>query len=508
LSKIESNYLVSSAEAKLYYETIGIETLPLPVGSKVANARGWESRISSSGWEVTNEDENIGIWCGGPMNIAVIDCDTKNGTYTFENVVGFLDGLGVPRGSYPVVETQSGSGKQIYLRLNHQPVGNYMLLDKRIGVGEFKFGNGAYVAAPPSVVDNPFTLLSGGFYNLPILDIHYLSPMVQGEFVFSKSNNDKKWISEKAKKLLNGELLDKYDFDKSRAEQALVVSLLSTGQSKGDIWKLCMQYRGPGYFKYLNKINPELAMEKFETSYQNGVEYVMTPSPERQNAQNAIVWGRTKSWPGRSGGTDRAIYLAHAQSSWNSGKTIYHAAERSLADLSNLSHVTARAATLRLIEQGLLMPEREGETDMADSFQLIEVQKSADLPEFDNEFLSSAHDAFCYRGLGNDSRLIYEHLKLGSKTVEELVLSSGKIKRTVTKWLDRMSSIIDFRTDEINFMVFELGGLWHVNPRVNLDHIAIILGVDETNRKRMQKHAIERLNYKVIVERSNGARLK
>jgi hypothetical protein len=52
----------------------------------------------------------------------------------------------------PIVKTASGLGRHIYLRLEDPPAGATRLIHPNKGFGEFRFGCGAYVVAPPSIV--------------------------------------------------------------------------------------------------------------------------------------------------------------------------------------------------------------------------------------------------------------------------------------------------------------------------------------------------------------------
>ncbi|MBN2829289.1 MAG: hypothetical protein JXR56_03090, partial [Candidatus Cloacimonetes bacterium] len=57
--------------------------------------------------------------------------------------------------------------------------------------------------------------------------------------------------------------------------------------------------------------------------------------------------------------------------------------------------------------------------------------------------ISEEHDLFSSKALGKSSKLIWEALKEGPKTIDELVKSTGRVDRTVRNRLAEMRKLDD-----------------------------------------------------------------
>ena len=189
-----TGFVPSITAAPQYYADLGIDTLPLPPGSKQAGVRAWQNRSPLELWQSAPKDSNIAIRCGGHANLAVIDCDDKEIRGTYKNVSRYLAGLGLSEGNYPTVRTASGNGKHIYLKLKETPQGNYKHLSGNFGAGEFRYGSGAYVLAPPSIVNQQYELLHGDFSSLPVINVKDLLPIIKGNILGNKIDKENKKI--------------------------------------------------------------------------------------------------------------------------------------------------------------------------------------------------------------------------------------------------------------------------------------------------------------------------
>ncbi len=123
--------------ARMMYETLGFDTLPLLAGSKKPYASAWQKRLPIYLWQNAPDDANIGIRGGGFANVAFIDCDAPQ---TFEHVTNYLTGLGYRGDSYPLVQSASGHGWHIYITLKGFLTGDARSLSKEIGAGEVRYG--------------------------------------------------------------------------------------------------------------------------------------------------------------------------------------------------------------------------------------------------------------------------------------------------------------------------------------------------------------------------------
>ncbi|MBN2829290.1 MAG: bifunctional DNA primase/polymerase [Candidatus Cloacimonetes bacterium] len=221
--------------ARKYFADNGIDTLPISVGSKICHVKNWQYVSSDEAWLHAPSDSNIGIRCGGKKHFAVIDCDEKNQVGTFDNIINYLIGLGFDERMFPITQTASVIGRQIYCSLTEFIPGSYYSLSSQFGCGEFRFGNGAYVVAPPSKVYNAsdYKWLQGDISYLPEIGFSTISDILQ--ISTSKTRNDDSQNNSKnlnltrnQKSMVNGIGIDKYK-TRSEYEYALMVSLINTG---------------------------------------------------------------------------------------------------------------------------------------------------------------------------------------------------------------------------------------------------------------------------------------
>jgi hypothetical protein len=186
--------------AHIMYDELGFDTLPLIPGTKQPYPRAWQSRSSYSLWRNAPKNANIGVRAGGMAKVAIIDCDEPA---SFEGISNYLARLGYQLGSYPVVQTQSGTGRHVYLSFTGGLSGDWRKLSVQIGKGEFRFGAGSQVAAPPSVIRNggKYVLICGDFHDLPSLSLQDVLPILSNQEV---ETVDKPTIARRAIALLNG----------------------------------------------------------------------------------------------------------------------------------------------------------------------------------------------------------------------------------------------------------------------------------------------------------------
>jgi hypothetical protein len=125
--------------ARMIYDELGFDTLPLIPGAKRTYARSWQRRLSFRLWHNAPESANIGIRGGGFARVAFIDCDEPR---AFKNVTDWLASLGYRNDSYPVIQTASGAGRHVYITLAGALSGDARDLSGEIGAGEFRYGCG------------------------------------------------------------------------------------------------------------------------------------------------------------------------------------------------------------------------------------------------------------------------------------------------------------------------------------------------------------------------------
>jgi hypothetical protein len=490
-----TGFVPSITAAPQYYADLGIDTLPLPPGSKQAGVRAWQNRSPLELWQSAPKDSNIAIRCGGHANLAVIDCDDKNQQGTFYNVQSLMAGLGYMPGAYPVVKTTSGIGRHIYISLPEPIQGNHRHLSPELGAGEFRFGSGAYVVAPPSILEKPYQLIYGDFRQLPELELVDIAKLIHEPNYKNKPNSQ---ISRTAWKLLKGEGLEMVKYDRSRFDQSLITSLVNNGFEFENILILFQSNVTSGKFKELFEKSPNRAIGYLEHSYKSAVEWSkVNISHGRKYAQKAIYWANSISWPGRTGAYDWAVYMAHCTIAWRSGKIEYAASVRELAELANISHMSASKANHRLIELGFITQTEGSIAHYSNRYKLENIFENSTSIHLDNIEKYVSHDVFYYFALGKSCEQIWFQLQRKPQTIEELVIITGRSKITIIKWLHKMANtILDIRTDEIISMVCEKDGVWRVKKGVNLDYIAELLNVKGIGDARKRKHQQQRNKHK------------
>jgi DNA-binding MarR family transcriptional regulator len=282
----------------------------------------------------------------------------------------------------------------------------------------------------------------------------------------------------------------------------LIASLINTGYEFAGIERLFDKYPAGGKYREKLNRNPDEAKHYLRISYDSALEWTKSnTSRGRQIAENAIAWTESRPWPGRTGTYDREVFLAHAQIAWECGKVVYAASSRELAEIANISHAAATNATHRLGEAGLLNLEKPAVANLANQYSL---GQTFTLPQYKPvrkcKGLSS-HDVFSYHGLTHRSKIILEKLEDGPKTAGELALLTGISKKTVGRWLKRMSRIIDQQTGEIISLVYQEGDKWFKVQTVDLDRVAEILNVAGIQRQRKRVHKQQRDAHKNSLER-------
>lgn len=473
------------------YTELGFDTLPLIGGSKKPYARAWQSRLSYRLWQHAPNGVNIGIRGGGLANVAVIDCDQPR---TVENVTNWLAGLGFRGDSYPVVQSASGVGRHIYITLTGALSGDARKLSSEIGAGEFRYGAGAYVVAPPSLLNDGsgYFLISGDFSIRPTLETKDILPLL-GDLETIPER--KPTPSRKARALLNGMNIENYS-SRSEAEQSLIASLVNSGFSSVEVLDLFNRHPCAGKFAELKARNPKNADRWLLKSYNEAVQWTAThESKARQSSQAAINWAKSRVWQGRTGAIDQLVFIAHAEIAYKAGRLTYAASCREIAERAGIGKTTATRATWRLCNSGLIVPDKKAVADYSNIFQLpslgivghsLRASIVRECPTISN------HDVFRHSGLGKSAGQVWRALQQYPATVDELAGITGRHVKTIERALDRMSNLVDPLTGECLPMVeTEDGATYHALP-IDLDRIAHAIGTAGMGERQRKEHAKER----------------
>lgn len=483
--------------ARDYYAEHHLDTLPIMADGKRCPVNNWPNVSSDEAWLIAPEAPNIAIRCGGERHFAVIDCDDKNQPGTYDNVINNLAGLGIDQSTLPIVQTASGIGRHIYFTLSGYIPGSSRNLSPQIGSGEFRFGPGAYVVAPPSIVNHSgvYVLLQGNLSYLPEIEFSAISGILKVSTSRDRHDDSKKILkypklTRKQEFMLKGKGIQEYP-SRSEFEFALIISLVNTGWDWNGILSLFNKFPCGGKYSELNSEDRNQAYHYLRLSYENACQWAENTSEGRQRAQDAESWAMAHTWPGRTGAYDRDAYLAHIQIAKTSGKIIYHASCRTISENSNMPRATAARATKRLVDAGYLEVIRPDIGNCAIEYRLVINETLPHTPIVRKCLISNIeHDVFCRKGLGKSSKLIWEVLSEGPKTPKELEIQTGRKLPTIRKWLKIMNELFDGKSEKP--MVYESEGKWYGNQDISLERISEFLEVNGEMEKRKKRHKVER----------------
>lgn len=479
---------MDNKEARREYEQLGFDTIPLRAGTKIPINRDWPNSSPYRMWKIAPDDANIGIRTGD--GLAVLDCDDKNSPGTYENVASWLIGLGYE--NFPLVQTASKVGRHIYVNYSGDfGVGHSRKFKSDFGSGELRFGNGAQVAAPPSVITNEgdYRLIDGDLRHLPLIDLDDIQAIVSSQPVSVPASTG---VPKRAAALLAGKCTG--FTSRSEAEQSLIQSLVNAGHDFNSVKNLFIRWPCAGKFAELRAQSERNAERWLTLSFDKAAQRKDQDSNTRKAILQIRDWALSRAWPGRTGAVDRAVLLAHSDIAYKAGKLIYSASSRSLAELAGVGFMTASRSTHRLREDGLLELAKKAVADCANVYQLKNCAKWYTSSHVVDEdvYQFAHHDAFRYGGgLGKSAAEIFAALQSGPLTVKELADITGRHRTTIKRALERMTGITDIVTGEIINMVELDDGKWNA-LKVDLDHIAQVIGTSGIGKRQKRRHRADR----------------
>ena len=220
------NMLQNIRDAVECYIDIGFDPIPVKQNSKIPCFGGWDVSTPSELWCNAPIGVNVGLRGGGVVNAAYFDCDEPG---TFNRLQEWLLGLNWLPGDYPVIRSASGSGRHVYVTLIGGLEGQWSNLSTDFGSGEFRYGSGAYVVAPPSRINGQtYSLLDGDLKLLPVIEANDVIPILARKIL--TTNYVSQEISRRTIAYLKGKCIDRYR-SRSEFEQAIIVSLINAGYS-------------------------------------------------------------------------------------------------------------------------------------------------------------------------------------------------------------------------------------------------------------------------------------
>ena len=489
----------------LYYHDCGLQTLPLPYGSKrPAHGDSWaalqQKRLSRSevNRRFAGDDQNIALMFGRVSgNLFGKDCDNPR---TYHDTLCQVLGSGIK--TWITRRGENGSphdgGGTFWFRAPC-PV-SYV-----DGDGWHVLGEGHYALAPFSMHPGRTHYFPADGYAHEIFTLPTLTALPGVTLTPALHwRKPSRW----AWRLLRGdpEAVGVYN-SRSEAECALVASLVNSGFDLDGIERLVMSSKnpGPGKFRELwlvgdpaNSVKPSLdnARRWLRLTYEKALQFVRdNPFPARDLACALAEWANTRPWEGRTGTYDHALYNAHVMAVLRCGRNPYQVSTRSLAELAGVGRSAAQRATWRLVEQKLLRRRGSSCASVAQTYEMLEPD---DLEDVQNgtythmggtvygSFCTQAGDAFRWRALNKTGAELFAVLREGLPvSVGDLVDATGRHRTTVTRRLSKMAQY---------GLVEEFGGSeWVLTPdaEIRLHQVAELCGTLGDGAAQRARHEEE-----------------
>ncbi len=535
---------------------LGYDVIPILPGTKRPAVDAWPTVPPAEQWRGAPENSNLALRHGGDMRLASMEAE-RDRPEAIPALRRFLAGLGYDWQSYPANRTAHG-GERYFFSLHDAPDGHNRKMADDLGGGELRFGPGAQALIPPSsLVDGGRYEMAGGAWHgeLPKLVWADFSPLLKdarrreapAEVVAGP-------LSPLAQALADGENLLPEDVRRrlhgrggsdypSIDDFKTVYRLAALGIDADTTLALMLAHQGYGHFSDLAAKNSADAVTWLHDAYAKASAYAAQHGGDvSQRLARLIEQAEAQPWKGRTGTIDKAVFLAHLRIAADANTPVWAGASRRLADMVNVSQMTATRANARLIEAGKLALHTPATAQLAAEYALPVAEKVRSvsllygsteisetlrtLPAERNEPSSVGvrvrgdsgvnlagvraiigHDLFCWHGMGKAAGFVYAALLDEPGTVAELAERSGRAVSTVRRVLSKLAAIRDDATGEQCALVEESKpGTWEIADDADMDKAARLLGVAGKGDKRKVKHEQERQRHAAALEPyKNGA---
>lgn len=289
----------------------------------------------------------------------------------------------------------------------------------------------------------------------------------------------------------------------SEAEFAACLSLIGVGYGGVEIMRLFSIFPPPHYAK-VGEVHFERSVLDKAREKQVPLSRVAYRRPGNPHSSAFIRWAEGRPWPGRTGNTDRAVYLALCQRMRMDGGSSFRASVREVAELAGVNKETACAAIGRLVKAGLVRLEKADakavshhyslSTDVLDDYIVANDGATHQTRTVGEAYTpvgisvrnSETHDAWHRDALGKSALAVWTALQAGQGLTEaEIGDQKGKAKQTVRRALMKLEQHGLARVDDGEWRAVE------ASPDI-LDLIALEAGTLGRADQRSQRHREER----------------
>ena len=504
--------------ARSDFESSGYDAIPLYEDSKHAVCEGWPKVSPNDQWEGVGPDfqGNVGLRCGGRLGFSPIDADDEP---TVRNVLAYLTGLGLRP---PQVQTASIVGRHFHF-FSNMPDGpkSSKKLSPAFGEGELRFGRGALVVCPPSIIgDSQYRFLNVATLSelrsmTPFIDQKDLAPLVSGFQSSSEAAFDFEadpWIDAPPFELIHRDLspmtlliLDELQAatkgqriwsypTRSEAVAKIVCDMILFGWSWDEIeaefdrrMPLILQEKGTGWLK--------------TQVYERTVSY-LAATRNRVELAKLYLEINSSPWSGPTGGRDQTVLSGVIAVGWQYDRFQVHVSERDLQTFASIGRQGVHDSLTYLEGAGYLTKLSRGDQELGSRWEIPRVLgipvgipcgfiKDSKDPPCPHEHVAygttltvtGSNEIWSYSKLGRSCGMVYRFLGSEPIWVDELELKTGKGRRTINRALNRLNGV--------GLAESHGSGGWILGHR-DLAEVESELGCAEATKKRKERIDEER----------------
>ena len=320
---------------------------------------------------------NVGAFVGRQSgNLFVIDCTTPS---LFAWVGEGLTSTGI----IPWIR-DGACGGQYWMRCRQGVVAN-RALPGTMGRAEGKvLGDDHYVLAPPSVDGRTgmvFAWTERTGAAPPKVDLRQLTFLgIQLRYAAASPARPAGELPPAAHRILIEWDASGYGNDDRRAEYAAALSLVSCGYSDDDILSLFQEHAAPHASgkseAWLRQyvLAPARDFARHSGPAGQSLSHGAVPTEDTSAPTLALQcrhWAQSRPWPGRTGGTDRMVYLALCLRTEIAAQAPARASVREVAEGAAITKMTALRSLGRLQADGLITREGKDPVSGAHCYRLV-----------------------------------------------------------------------------------------------------------------------------------------